>query len=144
LRSGFVAGGPRSLARIKQLRAYGGAPLPLPLMRVAERAWADEAHVIENRRMYDEKYALADEIFAEIADYRSPPGGFFLWLPVEDGEQAALKLWKSLGVRVLPGAYLATEIDGRNPGASYIRVALVAPKPEMVRGLTLLRDCLWA
>ena len=144
LRSGFVAGGPRSLARIKQLRAYGGAPLPLPLMRVAERAWADEAHVIENRRMYDEKYALADEIFAEIADYRSPPGGFFLWLPVEDGEQAAVKLWKSLGVRVLPGAYLATEIDGRNPGASYIRVALVAPKPEMVRGLTLLRDCLWA
>jgi hypothetical protein len=45
---------------------------------------------------------------------------------------------------VLPGAYLAKEIDGQNPGKSYIRVALVAPKPEMVRGLTLLRDCLWA
>ena len=60
-----------------------------------------------------------------------------------DGEQAALKLWTSSGVRVLPGAYLAKEIDGQNPGKSYIRVALVAPKPEMVRGLTLLRDCLW-
>ena len=143
LRSGFVAGGPRSLARIKQLRAYGGAPLPLPLVRVAERAWSDETHVVENRRLYDEKYALADEIFASVSEYRSPPGGFFLWLPVEDGEQAALKLWTSSGVRVLPGAYLAKEIDGQNPGKSYIRVALVAPKPEMVRGLTLLRDCLW-
>ena len=144
LRSGFVAGGPRSLARIKQLRAYGGAPLPLPLVRVAERAWSDETHVVENRQMYDEKYALADEIFASVCEYRSPPGGFFLWLPVEDGEQAALKLWTSSGVRVLPGAYLAKGIDGQNPGKSYIRVALVAPKPEMVRGLTLLRDCLWA
>ena len=144
LRSGFVAGGPRSLARIKQLRAYGGAPLPLPLVRVAERAWSDETHVVENRRLYDEKYALANEIFASVSEYRSPPGGFFLWLPVEDGEQAALKLWTSSGVRVLPGAYLAKEIDGQNPGKSYIRVALVAPKPEMVRGLTLLRDCLWS
>ena len=47
---------------------------------------ADETHVVENRQMYDEKYALADEIFASVCEYRSPPGGFFLWLPVEDGE----------------------------------------------------------
>ena len=82
---------------------------------------------------------LPTRFFASVCEYRSPPGGFFLWLPVEDGEQAALKLWTSSGVRVLPGAYLAKEIDGQNPGKSYIRVALVAPKPEMVRGLTLLR-----
>jgi N-succinyldiaminopimelate aminotransferase len=38
LRSGFVAGGPESIARMKQLRSYAGAPLPLPLQAVAERA----------------------------------------------------------------------------------------------------------
>ena len=143
LRSGFVAAGPEAIARFRQLRAYGGAPLPLPLQRVSTRAWADEAHVDENRALYQEKFAIADEIFAPVQSYRGPEGGFFLWLPVEDGEAAALKLWRETGVRVLPGAYLAREVDGHNPGKGYIRVALVAPKEDMRRGLIALRDCIY-
>ena len=75
--------------------------------------------------------------------HQSPAGGFFLWLPVEDGETAALHLWQQTGVRVLPGAYLSRDVGGQNPGKGYIRVALVAPKAETQRGLTQLRDCLY-
>ncbi len=144
LRSGFVAGGPDSLKRIKQLRAYSGAPLPLPLQQAAATVWADEAHVQENRRLYREKFVIADEIFAGTPGYAGPEAGFFLWLPVADGEAAALKLWRETGVRVLPGAYLSRDTDAGNPGAGYIRVAMVAPKDEMQRGLITLRDCLYA
>ncbi|MCB1337925.1 MAG: aminotransferase class I/II-fold pyridoxal phosphate-dependent enzyme [Maritimibacter sp.] len=143
LRSGFVAGGPESLARIKQLRAYAGAPLPLPLQRVAERAWADEAHVETSRALYREKYALADAIFDGVDGYMSPEAGFFLWLPVDDSEAAALRLWLETGVRVLPGAYLAREVDGVNPGQKYLRVALVAPKDETGAALTAIRRALY-
>ena len=143
LRSGFVAGGPETIARLKQLRNYAGAPLPMPLQRVAERAWTDEAHVDENRALYAEKYALADDILGHVPGYQGPEAGFFLWLPVEDGETAALKLWKETGVRVLPGAYLSREVGGKNPGQGYIRVAMVAPKDEMAQGLSRLRDCLY-
>ncbi|MGB3379924.1 MAG: aminotransferase class I/II-fold pyridoxal phosphate-dependent enzyme, partial [Allopontixanthobacter sediminis] len=147
LRSGFVAGGRESMGRIRQLRNYAGAPLPLPLQRVAERAWADEAHVKANRALYAEKFRTADEVFAGVPGYRGPEGGFFLWLPVPervgDGEAAALKAWRETGVRVLPGAYLAREVDGFNPGDGYIRVAMVAPTEEMQRGLIRLRDCLY-
>lgn len=143
LRSGFVASGPDNIARIRQLRAYAGAALPLPILRVSERVWADEAHVVENRALYAAKFADAAEIFRGVNRFRLPEGGFFLWLPVEDGEQAALKLWRETGVRVLPGAYLGTEVDGVNPGKGYIRVALVAPREETQRGLTRLRDCLY-
>ena len=144
LRSGFVASGPENIRRIKELRAYAGAPLPLPLQRAAETVWADEAHVEENRAQYREKYEIADRILGNIPGYRSPDAGFFLWLPIEDGEAAALKLWKETGVRVLPGAYIARDVEGANPGTGYIRVALVADKDEMARGLTALRDCLYA
>jgi aspartate/methionine/tyrosine aminotransferase len=143
LRSGFVAGGPESLARIKQLRAYAGAPLPLPLQRVAERAWADEMHVAASRALYQEKYAIADEVFDGVDGYAAPQAGFFLWLPVEDGERAALKLWAETGVRVLPGAYLARDVAGENPGRGYIRVALVAPKDETRAALTTIRRALY-
>ncbi|OSQ52562.1 aminotransferase class I/II-fold pyridoxal phosphate-dependent enzyme [Marivita geojedonensis] len=143
LRSGFVAGGPETIRCIQQLRNYSGAPLPLPLQAVAEAVWKDEAHVEENRALYAEKFALADRIFGNVPGYKSPQAGFFLWLPVEDGEAAALKLWKETGVRVLPGAYLSRDTETGNPGKNYIRVALVAPKEETERGLTQIRDCLY-
>ena len=143
LRSGVIAGGPQSMARIKTLRAYSGAPLPGPLQAAAAAVWADEAHVDENRALYQEKYRIADEVFAGVQGYAGPEAGFFLWLPVEDGEAAALKLWRETGVRVLPGAYLAREVDGYNPGKEFIRVALVAPAEQTRQALSTLRDCLY-
>lgn len=143
LRSGFVASGAESISEIRQLRAYAGAPLPEPLQHAAAAVWADEDHVEENRALYNEKYALADRIFADVPGYVSPQAGFFLWLPVDDGEAAALKLWRETGVRVLPGAYLAQDVNGENPGTGYIRVALVAQKEETEQGLTAIRNCLY-
>lgn len=143
LRSGFVAAGPESMKRIRQLRSFAGAPLPLPLQRVAEAAWADEGHVTASRALYQQKFQGADRVFAGVQGYQAPDGGFFLWLPVDDGEQAALRLWRETGVRVLPGAYLSRDAGGQNPGKGYIRVALVATPEETQRGLTMLRDCLY-
>lgn len=143
LRSGFVAGGPDSIARMRQLRAYAGAPLPMPLQKVAEAAWNDEAHVQASRALYHAKFAMADAILGTVQGYQAPAGGFFLWLPVQDGETATLQLWQQTGVRVLPGAYLSREVAGDNPGKGYIRVALVGGQEETQRGLTRLRDCLY-
>jgi len=144
LRSGFAASGPDTMREIKQLRNYAGAPLPLPLQQAAAAAWNDEAHVIENRALYQEKFDMADRIFGNVAGYASPEAGFFLWLPVENDEDVSVKLWRETGVKVLPGGYLAQDTDGENPGNKYIRVALVAPKEETERGLQLIRDCLYA
>ncbi|NBZ89729.1 aminotransferase class I/II-fold pyridoxal phosphate-dependent enzyme [Stagnihabitans tardus] len=143
LRSGFVAGGAKSVAQIRKLRSFAGAPLPQPIQAVSAAAWADEAHVTASRALYHEKFEVAAQVFAGIQGFQLPEGGFFLWLPVEDGEEATLRLWQKTGVRVLPGAYLSREAHGFNPGKTYIRAALVGPKDETQRGLTLLRDCLY-
>ncbi len=143
LRSGFVAGGPECISRIRQLRAYAGAPLPDPLQRAAEAAWQDEAHVDASRARYQAKYDIADEILGGIEGCAAPDAGFFLWLPVDDGETAALRLWRETGVRVLPGEYLSRDANGLNPGKGYIRVAMVVEEQELQRGLTRLRDCLY-
>lgn len=143
LRSGFVAGGAKGIAQIRKLRSFAGAPLPLPIQKVSEAAWQDDAHVAASLALYHAKFDAADAIFSGLQGFKTPEGGFFLWLPVEDGEQAALKAWRETGVRVLPGAYLSRDANGENPGKGYIRVALVAPKEEMQRGLIQLRDCLY-
>ena len=142
LRSGFAASGPRNIAEMKRLRAYAGAPLPLPLQEVAARAWADETHVRENRALYRRKYEIADRVFQGMPGYTPPQAGFFLWLDVGEGEATTLKLWRETGVKVLPGAYLGREVEGENPGQKYIRVAMVAKENEMQRGLEMIRDCI--
>jgi N-succinyldiaminopimelate aminotransferase len=143
LRSGFVAGGPQSIARMVKLRTFAGAPLPMPLQKVAAAAWSDEAHVAASLAIYHEKFRTADAIFGGMQGYAPPDGGFFLWLPVDDGEAATVKLWTETGVKVLPGAYLSRDTATGNPGTGYIRVALVAPIDETRRGLERLRDCLY-
>lgn len=143
LRTGFVAGGVKSIKEMRQLKSYAGAAVPLPLQAVAERLYQDEDHVVANRALYQAKFRDAEAVFAGHQGVTMPDGGFFLWLPVEDGEAAAVKLWQETGVRVLPGAYLAQTVNGENPGQEYIRAALVAPADETRRGLERIRDCLY-
>ena len=143
LRSGFAAGSADAIARFRVLRSYAGAPVPLPHQRVSEIAWGDETHVTENRALYQAKYAIADRIFGNIPGYLPPEGGFFLWLPVADGEAAAKQLWATAGVQVLPGAYLSRDTDQGNPGAGYIRVALVGPADETEDALTRIHATLY-
>ncbi len=143
LRSGFVAGGAQGIAQMRKLRSFAGSPVPLPLQRVSAAAWRDEAHVNASRALYHEKFACAKAVFRGIQGFQLPQGGFFLWLPVDNGEAATLRLWRETGVKVLPGAYLSRDVAGDNPGKNYIRVALVAPIEETQRGLTMLRDCLY-
>ena len=139
LRSGFLATGPENLKRLSQLKSYGGAPLPKPLQYAAAAVWGDEEHVKENRKLYTAKYKLADDILSGLEGYTSPEAGFFLWIAVQDSEKTTVDLWRETGVRVLPGAYLAQEKNGRNPGQNFIRVALVAPQKITEEALIKMR-----
>jgi len=137
LRSGFVAGDARLIAEYHKLRGFGGAPSPLPVSAAATALWNDEAHVEANRALYRAKFDLGAEILGDRFGFTRPEGGFFLWLDVDDGERAALKLWREAGVRVLPGGYLARpDGHGRNPGAAYIRLALVQDEATTAEALT--------
>ena len=143
LRSGFVASGPENIKAMKRLRAYAGAPLPLPLQRVAEQLWKDEKHVEINRNLYNEKFKIADKIFSQVPSYSSPLGGFFLWLEVENDEEATINLWRKVGIKVLPGSYLSRDTSNGNPGKNFIRVALVESINDITRGLHLIKENLY-
>jgi succinyldiaminopimelate transaminase len=139
LRSGFVAGDPELIAQFKRFRSYACVFLSHPVLAASEALWRDEAHVDENRRRYRRKIDMAEELLAGRARFYRPPGGFFLWLHVGDGEAAARRLWAEAGLRVLPGAYLARDVPGQpNPGAAYVRVALVHDEDTTREALTRL------
>jgi N-succinyldiaminopimelate aminotransferase len=139
LRIGFAAGDRKFLARYLELRNVAAPQVPMPMQRVAIAAYGDEAHVDENRRLYAQKFDLADQIIGDRYGYRRPAGGFFLWLDVsaQGGDEAVtLRLWREAGVRVVPGRYLARDqADGSNPGRGYIRVAMVQDQETTAEAL---------
>ncbi len=125
LRSGFVAGDAKLIEVFRRLRNYGGATIPLPIMAASAALWRDEEHVAASRSLYSQKFDTALALLDGRWEATRPGGAFFLWLDVGDGEQAAKRLWADTAVRVLPGAYLANPTPDGNPGAPYIRLALV-------------------
>jgi len=139
LRIGFAAGDRKFLARYLELRNVAAPQVPMPMQRVAVAAYGDEAHVRENRRLYAQKFDLADQIIGDRYGYKRPAGGFFLWLDVsaQGGDEAVtLRLWWEAGLRVVPGRYLARDqADGSNPGRGYIRVAMVQDQETTAEAL---------
>jgi N-succinyldiaminopimelate aminotransferase len=139
LRVGFAAGDRNFLAAYLELRNVAAPQVPMPAQRVAIAAYNDETHVQENRRLYRAKFDLADQIVGDRYNYQRPLGGLCLWLDVSaqgGSEAATLALWREAGVRVVPGRYLARDqADGSNPGADYIRVAMVQDKETTAEAL---------
>jgi aspartate/methionine/tyrosine aminotransferase len=139
LRVGFAAGDRRFIAQFLELRNIAAPQVPVPAQEVAVAAYGDETHVEENRLLYKAKFDLADQIVGGRYGYRRPAGGFYLWLDVSaqgGDETVALRLWREAGLRVIPGRYLARpQADGSNPGAGYIRVAMVHDRQTTAEAL---------
>jgi aspartate/methionine/tyrosine aminotransferase len=129
LRSGFCAGDATFMETFAEIRNLVAPQMPGPTQHLSAAVWGEEQHVAVNRQAYRAKYDVCDAVLGQRYGYRRPAGGFFLWLDLSQyggGEAATLTLWKRCGVKVVPGAYLAQPgADGINPGANYVRVALV-------------------
>ncbi|NOT12433.1 MAG: succinyldiaminopimelate transaminase [Methylococcaceae bacterium] len=147
LRSGFVAGDAEILQQYFQYRTYQGCAMPLPTQHASIQAWRDESHVIENRRLYREKFAAVIDILKDVCDITKPPAGFYIWLKIPQPSASPLGnegrrgisdtdftqgLYAQENVSVLPGSYLSRDFDGVNPGLYHVRIALVAPLAECI------------
>lgn len=131
MRSGFVAGDAAILEKFLLYRTYHGCAMSPPVQAASAAAWKDELHVIENRRLYRQKFAAALDILRPVMDVEMPEAAFYLWprTPLPDPEFAR-RLYQEQAVSVLPGSFLARTARGVNPGAGRVRIALVASVDE--------------
>jgi N-succinyldiaminopimelate aminotransferase len=126
LRSGGVAGDASLLRRFLQYRTYHGCAMSLAVQQASIAAWRDETHVRENRDRYRAAFDAVIPMLRPVLDVYRPDGGFYLWARTRDDDAAfARALYAATNVTVLPGQYLGREVDGVNPGAGYVRIALV-------------------
>jgi N-succinyldiaminopimelate aminotransferase len=141
LRSGFVAGDAEILKAFLLYRTYHGCAMPVQTQLASIAAWNDEEHVRANRTLYREKFDAVLDILAPVMDVQRPDGGFYLWPNVGTDDAAFCRdLFVDQHVTVVPGSYLSREVDGFNPGAGRVRMALVAPLAECIEAAERIRD----
>ena len=140
LRSGFVAGDAEILKAFLLYRTYHGCAMPVQTQLASVAAWNDEAHVRENRDQYRAKYDAVLDILAPVMDVQRPDGSFYLWAKTPgDDTTFTRELFAQQHVTVVPGSYLSREVNGLNPGAGRIRMALVAPLAECIEAAERIR-----
>lgn len=143
LRSGFVAGDAQILKAFLLYRTYHGCAMPVQTQLASIAAWQDEAHVLANRDLYREKFDAVLDILTPVLDVKRPDGSFYLWAKVPmDDAKFCRELFEQEHVTVVPGSYLSREVDGLNPGAGRVRMALVAPLSECVEAAQRIRQFL--
>jgi N-succinyldiaminopimelate aminotransferase len=141
MRSGFVAGDARILEQFLLYRTYHGCAMSPAVQSASIAAWNDEVHVIENRRLYAEKFKLVTPMLKDVLDVEMPDAAFYLWARTNMPDtEAAIRLYRDFNVTVLPGSFLAREAHGVNPGKNFIRLALVAGVEECVEAAKRIRN----
>jgi N-succinyldiaminopimelate aminotransferase len=140
LRSGFVAGDAAIMDKYLLYRTYHGCALPVPTQLASTLAWGDDKHVVENRRLYREKFKAAMDILSPVMDVKCPPAAFYLWPRTpQDDESFARGLFGSQNVSVLPGSYLSRQGASGDPGKGRVRISLVAPVEECAEAARRIR-----
>ena len=141
MRSGFVAGDASVLSQFLRYRTYHGCAMPTHHQIASIAAWDDDRHAADNRALYQQKFDAVLDILGNTLDVCRPDAGFYLWPKTGISDETfALELKRQQNVTVLPGRYLSREIDGLNPGAGRVRMALVATLEECIEGAKRIRE----
>lgn len=140
LRSGFVAGNAQLLEKFLLYRTYHGSAMNPAVQAASAAAWADEAHVVGNRRLYARKFSDAIALLSAATAVQKPDASFYLWIktPISDTEFTK-RLYQDYNVTVLPGSFLARDAQGVNPGRDFVRIALVTSPEECIEAMNRIK-----
>lgn len=127
VRVGFYAGDPELVAYLREVRKHVGLMVPGPAQAAAVAALDDDEHVELQRGRYAHRLARMAQALGSWSGCAvpMPAGGFYLWIPVDDGWTFAERLAAAGGALVSPGEFYGPL------GTGAVRVAVVQPDERL-------------
>jgi succinyldiaminopimelate transaminase len=120
-RFGHLAGDPSIIATLLERRKHLGSMVPLPVQHAAAAAYADQAHVSEQRARYARRRELLKAaLTASGFTIESSAAGLYLWITRGEPCWETVGWFADRGIVVTPGDFYG------EAGANHVRVALTA------------------
>jgi N-succinyldiaminopimelate aminotransferase len=145
LRSGSMVGDATLIAQYVKVRMSERKVMPFNVQHASAFAWNNFHDVERNRAMYKEKAELLVKTFQAIDWSVTPPDGtFFCWLDVsklnENDQDFALDLARETGILTFPGSFFSCASERGNPGAGFLRIALIDSVEVTSKSLAMLTE----
>jgi len=120
-RAGFVAGDPRLVAGLLEARKHAGLIVPEPVQAAATAAYADDAHVAEQRARYAARRAVLRPALEKVGfTVEHSEAGLYLWAIRGRDSWVEVAELAELGILAAPGAFYGPA------GERHVRLALTA------------------
>jgi aspartate/methionine/tyrosine aminotransferase len=131
MRAGFYAGDPDLVGFLLDVRRHAGLMVAGPVQAGAIAAFADDEHVVEQRRRYLERLNFLGEVLGSVGlPSPMPAGGFYRWVPVP--ASVAGGGWALTETLAMQGGMLVSPGELYGPdGAGFVRVAVVQPMERL-------------
>lgn len=135
-RSGFIAGDPAVIKRIRNYRPSVGVTPQSFVQKASIAAWGDEDHVTRQLAIWGEKRRILLEALSSAGLRVENDATFFLWIKTPTGESAATFAERLLsqGLVVSPGSFFGAGVE------DYVRLALVPPVDKCAQAADRLRQ----
>ncbi len=123
VRVGFYAGDAELVSYLHEIRKHVGMMVPGPAQAAGIAALDDDDHVAVQRERYRGRLGTLADVIGRWSGspVPFPGGGFYLWIPVDDGWAFAERLARDGGALISPGEFYGPD------GAAHVRVAVVQP-----------------
>ncbi|MFA6917554.1 MAG: aminotransferase class I/II-fold pyridoxal phosphate-dependent enzyme [Candidatus Gracilibacteria bacterium] len=144
-RVGFVCGDEKIISIFKRLKTNVDSGTPNFVQEAAIAALANNTHAEEMRASYKQKGDILLQALQEIGlETHKPKATFYIWQKVPssitDVDFAKKLLSPEIGIVVTPGSMISDQCEnGINPGANYVRFALVPTLEEVKKAAEILR-----
>jgi succinyldiaminopimelate transaminase len=120
-RAAFVAGDPRLVARLLEVRKHAGMMMAWPVQRAMVAALGDDAHVSEQKSRYAaRRAALLPALERFGLRVEDSEAGLYLWATADEPGRTTVERLAERGVLVAPGDFYGSA--SRN----HVRVAITA------------------
>ena len=120
-RGAFVAGDPKLIAQLLEIRKHMGMMLPLPIQRSMAMALSDQSHVDEQARKYQSRREVLAKALSKAGfKIEFSEAGLYIWCSRDESDWDSVAWFAELGILVTPGGFYGVKAD------RYVRIALTA------------------
>jgi len=134
-RGSFIAGDPKLISQLLEIRKHMGMMVPLPVQLATAAALQDEQHVVEQAQRYKNRRSILSKALVKQGfQIEFSEAGLYIWCTRDEADWKTVEWFADRGVLVTPGNFYGEK------GARHVRIALTATDEKIAEAAARISE----